>query len=195
MQSTHDLESGAIVELGVRYLMMRPDVLMEVAHELAPRESRLFLQALEQSAFRNAQASFHQYRVQDSLAAERLLAKPFEMAAHLGWGSWTISPVRQAPCEVEVRNSPFAAGFGQSSIPVCSPIKGVLKAMMFVAYGASVEVREVTCAARVGRYAALPWLGLARRIRSLTAPLGAYSIQIRKEYPHGTSATFQRPCI
>jgi len=123
---------------------------MGVAHELAPRESGLFLQALEQSAFRNAQASFHQYRVQDSLAAERLLAKSFEMAAHLGWGSWTISPVRQASCEVEVRNSPFAAGFGQSSIPVCSPIKGVLKAMMFVAYGASVEVREVTCAAQGG---------------------------------------------
>jgi predicted hydrocarbon binding protein len=151
MQSTHDLERGEIVELGVRYLMMRPDVLMGVAHELAPRESTLFLQALEQSAFRNAQASFRQYSLQNSIAAESLLAKYLEMAAHLGWGSWTIIPVRQASREVEVRNSPFAAGFGQSAIPVCSPIKGVLKAMMIVAYSASVEVREVTCAAQGGR--------------------------------------------
>ncbi len=149
-----DDAEGEILRSGVRYLMMRPDVLMGVAHELPDREAALFLQALEQSAFRNAQASFQQYRVRAQPGADELLRLSLSMAAHLGWGVWSIDFARATdagragPPELIVRNSPFAAGYGASSFPVCSAIAGALKAILLVAYGTAVEVREIACTAQ-----------------------------------------------
>jgi len=148
MSTTHDPVKGEIVDIGVRYLMLRPDVLMGVAHELPLREAALFLQALENSAFRKAQASFRQYRARGSSTPEQLLAKSFDVAAHLGWGVWALGVFKDASTGVEVRNSPFAAGFGASTTPVCSAITGVLRAMLMVAHGVAIDVREVACAAQ-----------------------------------------------
>jgi hypothetical protein len=148
MAATLDPMAGRITEDGIRYVMMRPDVLMGVAHDLSAENAALFFKALESSAFRHAQASFSQYQSRRTGLPADEIAGWFAIAAHLGWGRWSSTPGDGHCREIVVHDSPFAAGHGPSPVPVCGAITGVLKAMMLVAGGEVVDVREVACAAQ-----------------------------------------------
>jgi hypothetical protein len=148
MAATLDPMAGRITEEGIRYVMMRPDVLMGVAHDLSAENAALFFRALENSAFRHAQASFSQYQLRRPDLPGDDLAGWFAIAARLGWGRWSSAQGNGHCREIVVHDSPFAAGHGPSPVPVCGAIAGVLKAMMVVAGGGVVDVREVACAAQ-----------------------------------------------
>jgi uncharacterized protein len=140
--------SGEIREDGIRYVLMRPDVLMGVAHELGGAGAKEFLGALERSAFRHVQSSFDRYQERQSLSGADFIASTCAAARKLGWGEWNTTAVSDRSLTVEVKNSPFAAGFGSSQCPVCAAIAGILRAAAFKAYGAQSEVTELTCAAQ-----------------------------------------------
>lgn len=148
MTNIVDVRNGEIREDGIRYVMMRPDVLMGVAHELCAVPRQAFLTALAESAFQHAQASFVHYQNTQRFVDAQLLEGVFSVAARLGWGAWTLREEPEHGQLVEVLNSPFAAGFGRSDIPVCAIIVGILRAAMFVAAGSAGEVREFRCAAQ-----------------------------------------------
>jgi hypothetical protein len=140
--------SGEVAEGGIRYLLMRPDVLMGVTQDLSADGAKAFLSALERSVFRHAQASFLRYVDTERFAAEDLLAGTFRVAATLGWGVWTLDGQEGGLRVVHVNNSPFALGHGPSIDPVCAAITGVLRAVTLVAYGVESEVVEVACRAQ-----------------------------------------------
>jgi predicted hydrocarbon binding protein len=148
MGATRELQAGRLTEDGIRYVMMRPDVLMGIVHDLAPENAGLFFKALENSAFRHAQASFSQYRARTPTSAEDVLSSWFSIAAKLGWGQWSSAQTANDCGEIVVHDSPFAAGHGPADCPVCGAITGVVKAMILVACGEAVDVREVACAAQ-----------------------------------------------
>jgi len=137
-------DAGVIVDGKIRYVLMRPDVLMGVARHLPHSDE--FFAALEASAFAHAQASFSAYRVSDRFGGEDFLAATCEVAGTLGWGRWRVvdGPGEKA---IEVANSPFAEGHGPSARPVCAPIAGVLRAVALVGYDVEVTVKEQLCAA------------------------------------------------
>jgi uncharacterized protein len=140
--------AGEIAEDGIRYVLMRPDVLMGVAHELDASSAQAFLRALERSAFRHVQMSFTRYQAREPLSGTDFIANTCEAAARLGWGVWSAIHERDSSLIVEVRNSPFAAGFGVSDKPVCSAIVGILRAVALTAYGLDCQVTELACAAQ-----------------------------------------------
>lgn len=140
--------AGELAEGGIRYLLIRPDVLMGVTRELPPDGARDFLSALERSAFRRAQASFLKYVDTERFAAEDLLAGTFRVAATLGWGIWTQQRPEQGLRMIHVNNSPFALGHGPSNDPVCAAITGVLRAVTLIAFGVESQVVEIACAAQ-----------------------------------------------
>jgi predicted hydrocarbon binding protein len=67
-------------------------------------------------------------------------------APQLGWGVWDIH-VEPDLIRLEVRNSPFAAGFGASDSPVCSPILGMMRAISGMIFGREAIVHETSCVA------------------------------------------------
>lgn len=140
--------SGQIMEDGIRYVLMRPDVLMGVAHELGGGTTQAFLSALERSAFRYVQSSFDRYQEKQTLSGADFIASTCEVARKLGWGEWATTEISPLSLTVEVKNSPFAAGFGTSQCPVCAAIAGILRAAALHAYGAQSEVTELSCAAQ-----------------------------------------------
>ena len=144
----HDLDSGKITDGPIRYLMLRADVLMGVARELGDEHATTFVDALERAAFRQSRESFEQYAVQGRFGTDDFLVSSSQVAARLGWGTWSVRELDAQTRQVEVRDSPFAAGAGRSSYPVCGAIRGVLRAIALVGYGQEVEVREVSCAAQ-----------------------------------------------
>lgn len=148
MAATLDPTAGRLTEDGIRYVMMRPDVLMGVAHELSAEHAAIFFKALENSAFRHAQASFSQYQSRKINVTGEEISGWFAVAARLGWGRWSLAQIGDHGYEVIVHDSPFAAGHGPSAVPVCGAISGVLKAMLLVAGGDVADVQEVACAAQ-----------------------------------------------
>jgi hypothetical protein len=148
MPLKHDHGSGEIFDDGIRYILIRPDVLMGVADSSGGIALNVFLKALENSAFRNVQDSFAQYRSDGRFSDTDVLDSTCRIAATLGWGLWTANRQEDGSTIVEVPNSPFAAGFGPSAEVVCAPIVGILKAVALAQSAAAQEVREVCCVAR-----------------------------------------------
>jgi uncharacterized protein len=142
------LESGTIMDGGIRYVVLRADVLMGVARELGGSKPIDFVAALEESAFKQSRDSFEEYAAQGRFGTADFLSSASQIAGALGWGAWSVSDTESSARRVEVRDSPFAAGYGASAHPVCGAICGVLRAIALVGYGRPARVEEVHCAAQ-----------------------------------------------
>lgn len=141
-----DLEKGDIHDHDVRYLLMRPDVLMGIAK--ASGLGSRFIDAMETSAFENAIGSFHSYVARGLIDETNALDQCAIFAGKLGWGSWTPSHAEDGTPAFTVGNSPFAFGFGASEHPVCGPVRGVVRALYEAISGSAVVVEETACAAQ-----------------------------------------------
>jgi uncharacterized protein len=148
MSISYRPENGEIADEGIRYMLLRPDVLMGLAKELPGITAGQFLGALRKVACRNVQSSFAQYRRDGRFSGSDVLDSTCRIAASLGWGSWLVTSEQDGTVIVRVRNSPFAAGFGPSQGPVCAPIAGVLQAVAQVSQVAAAEIEEISCAAQ-----------------------------------------------
>src|SRR3546814_10272360 len=102
-----DTQTGSVRYGGIRYLMMRPDVLMGVGTALGSIDQ--FVNALTESAFQNARASFEVYRRNGLLDSDGALQRAGEFAAWLGWGRWFVAYLENGNVEVIVRHSPFSS--------------------------------------------------------------------------------------
>lgn len=140
-----DAARGEILDETRRYMLLRPEALMGVFRRL-PAEARLeALAALEASIFEQGSDSARAYQRHggEGAALAHLVA---DTAPQLGWGLWRfeIGPDMLA---LEVRNSPFAAGFGPSDHPVCHGIVGMVRAVATLVFGREATAREIACAA------------------------------------------------
>lgn len=156
--------AGSIFDGDRRYLMMRTDVLMGMVHELPAALRGQVLDALAASAYRHGGQSVRAYREAGSL--DGLAPTVIEGAAAFGWGTWHFTAGRQQ-AELEVENSPFAAGYGPSGHPVCAPIRGIFHSLAQTVLGSDVEVTETQCAAQHGGRCRF----VARRTDHSNAPL------------------------
>jgi predicted hydrocarbon binding protein len=138
------LQPGEISQGGIRYVLMRPDVLMGVAREMGHIAPEVFLNALKRSAFVNGIRSFERYRDEGRFDGADALERTCNIAASLGWGEWVLHGQNAGIRLIEVRNSPFAAGYGASKFPVCAPIVGILEALTAIFYSAG-HVEETAC--------------------------------------------------
>ncbi|WP_075794988.1 V4R domain-containing protein [Massilia putida] len=140
-----DESAGTIFDGDRRYLLMRPDVLMGMLHELPADMHATVLTALGRSARKHGGKSVAAYLHAEGPA--RLQQSVIDGAAAFGWGKWRITQ-RDGNTELEVENSPFAAGYGPSGEPVCAPVGGIFHSLAQALMGGAVQVTETQCAAR-----------------------------------------------
>lgn len=143
-----DQSAGEIREGDIRYLMMRPDVLMGTLRYLDDCLRLQVLEAMTKSAYVYGRQSISAYRNRAQLSSDNLLFTVFQMASQLGWGSWRYFASENGKSTVTVINSPFSTGFGSSSVPVCAPISGILGALFAETHGAKVSLFECKCASQ-----------------------------------------------
>jgi hypothetical protein len=143
-----DVDAGRVADGQIRYVVMRADVLMHVGEYLPTDTQEAFLDALESSVLTHARSSFDLYRTRGAATPEELLDAAVSGAARLGWGRWHFTKPDARELRLTVRNSPFAEGCGSSAIPVCSPIRGVVRAMLAAGGFPSARVTEIGCAAQ-----------------------------------------------
>lgn len=141
-----DPESGILTQSGIRYVLMRPDVVMGAAEHL-PNPGQ-YLAAISESAFENARDSFLRYRQSGALNGGDPIDHACGMAGKLGWGLWKVSENEPEGYTVSVYNSPFAIPANGGSEPRCGWITGVLRAVCFASHGKASQVHEASCAAQ-----------------------------------------------
>jgi predicted hydrocarbon binding protein len=130
-----------------RYLRLRADTLMGMFRYLpAPARARA-LAALARSTAEAGGDSARRYAEAGAKDAAALLAKIEKTAAELGWGAWKFGKRDASRLTLEVRDSPFAAGYGAADAAVCAPIAGMLQAVAGMVLGAPCEARETACRA------------------------------------------------
>ncbi len=138
-------EQGELRDGEARYVLMRHDSLMGLFRNLPESARGAALDALAASVALHGARSAERYRRAGG-EGDALLATIEATAPQLGWGVWRIERAG-AELRLEVENSPFAAGHGPSSAPVCAPIAGMLQAVAGLVLGAPARAREDACAA------------------------------------------------
>lgn len=139
-------EDGALFQGDIRYVLMRPDVVMGILRHVA--DPAALVDVMRRSACEHAVNSFNSYRQSGAVGNADPVAHCCNMASQLGWGSWNIAEKSSGRYVVEVVNSPFAlaaSGVGQA---VCGWIAGVLQAVTVADEHPSAQVDETACVAR-----------------------------------------------
>lgn len=140
---TWHAESGEIRDGAVRYMLIRPDALMAVFAGLASAPRALALDMFRQAVLTFGSRSAAKYNAD---ATSPLIDVVAATAPQLGWGRWSVERI-DGGYRVVVMNSPFAAGFGASDLPVCAPIAGMLQAVGTIMGGDASVAHETHCAA------------------------------------------------
>jgi len=143
-----DLARGELRDGDVRYLLIRDDTLMGLFRALPEGERAAALAALERSVVEHGRRSAQRYQAMGAAEARALLGVIESTAPQLGWGVWRFTEITGQGLALEVENSPFAAGYGASTTPVCHAIAGMLQAVGALALGGAVRVTEDQCAAQ-----------------------------------------------
>jgi predicted hydrocarbon binding protein len=141
-----DTAAGEIRDAARRYILLRPEGLMNIFRTLPPDARRVALQAFEDGVYRQGSDSARAYRAAGGGDVRALLATIERTAPQLGWGRWsfTVEPRR---LRLTVDNSPFAHAHGPSDEPVCRAIGGMLRGLAEMWFDEPAAARETTCAA------------------------------------------------
>lgn len=143
-----DEENGQILDGDRRYVLIRNDVLMGVFDQLEPAARQVALDSFKESVGVYGLNSVLAYWKEINQDADKLLDSMITISAQLGWGVWSLTSKSGEKIEIEVENSPFAAGSSTQNKSVCYPIIGIMQAMGELIFNKSVEVKENQCVAQ-----------------------------------------------
>lgn len=142
---------GELRDGNTRFFLMRADAFMDAFRRLDDDARYTMFAAFAQAIAEHSGQSVKHYRHELGPAAREIfLNAAVNMAADLGWGAWTFGPHIPGEMTLEVRNSPFAEGYGPSDTPVCAPILGMVEALGGIIFSIDPVCEETECAAATG---------------------------------------------
>ncbi len=149
-------EAGALTFNDVRYLLIRPETLMEfqraVEAEAGPDRAG---ELLYRGGFTGGQLSGRRYKEAFGLSPREAVEFMCRMGGEIGWGRFEVEALdgERARLVVNVHNSVFAQARLQLAgprepLPGCHLIRGVLGGLMSGLYSVGVQAREAACLAQ-----------------------------------------------
>ena len=145
-----DLDKGELRDGELRYLMLRADALMGLFKQLPEDARQAALESLGRSVLTHGGNSARTYLERSGADPSSLCGIIAGTAPQLGWGKWRFGPDQPDALTLEVTNSPFVAGYGAATHPLCAPIVGMLEAVGGLVLGGEVTAEETACAAVTG---------------------------------------------
>lgn len=130
---------------------MRADAFMDAFARLDEDARYTMFAAFARSIAEHSGQSAKHYRHELGPAAREIfLNAAINLAADMGWGAWKFDPPTPGEIALEVTNSPFAEGYGESTKPVCAPVLGLLEALGGIVFAHDPACTETGCAAVTG---------------------------------------------
>lgn len=139
-----DTGAGQILDATRRYLLVRADTFMGLFARLPEPARAQALAALAGAVFEHGYDSARAYLATVDGDAGALLDTIAHTAPQLGWGQWQIEIVEDR-IVLAVANSPFAQGYGPSTVPVCHAIAGMLKCAAELFFRSPARAEELAC--------------------------------------------------
>ncbi|MGQ9507962.1 MAG: V4R domain-containing protein [Thermodesulfobacteriota bacterium] len=143
-------EKGGLYFNEVRYLLIRPEVLVtfqkEVEEELGEKANII----LFKSGFQGGMLSSKKFQSLYHFSNMETIHFMLEMGSQIGWGHFELErfdPVKRI-LSLKVYSSPFAETYGRSTEPVCHFIRGVMAGLTSFVFQKEVNASEVECHAK-----------------------------------------------
>ena len=146
----YDQSSGALRYKGVRYLLIRPETIVDLQKALVENCGKEAGDNLFEGGYTGGSLSAKKYKALHNFSDAEIIEFMMNMGNQIGWGNFRLvsyNPSEKHLC-VAVKDSPFAEAYGQSSRSECHLIKGVLAGMASVLFGADCSAEEEECRAR-----------------------------------------------
>ena len=143
-------KAGKLSLQGLRYLLVRPGLLLEIQkslEEVLPHEVERILADAAQN-----EGTALSMRLKDvfSYSPDQVLSSLAFMLGESGWGSIQVQMINMDLNElvVKVQESPFAEEYGPSVKPVCHLLLGLFRGVGRALFDGDIDGQEVQCAAK-----------------------------------------------
>ncbi len=145
-----DTENGTISFKGVRYLLIRPETLVEVQKGLEKRLGEEAQEILYRGGFTGGHLSTKKYREAFGYGDEEIVQFMATMGGQIGWGNFKLGEfnLEAKRLIVTVTCSAFAEAYGRSTDPVCHMTRGVIAGIGHALFGEDVASVETHCLAK-----------------------------------------------
>jgi len=143
-----DLEKGVLSFKGTRYILIRPETIVQFQKEVekAMRDRTSF--AMSRGGYEGGSLSTKAYKEKFGLGNEEVANYMCNMGSQLGWGRFQLVDLSIDRLVVDVHNSAFAEKYGSSKGAVCHMIEGVLAGVGRTVLESDVKSTEEMCAAK-----------------------------------------------
>lgn len=143
-------EAGKLSLQGLRYLLVRPGMLLEIQkalEEMVPGETE---RILADAAQKEGVSLAIRLKEVFSYSPEQILSSMAFMLGESGWGAIQVQMINMEMRElvVKVQESPFAGEYGPSVQPVCHLLLGLFRGIGQAVFDGNVDGQEVQCAAK-----------------------------------------------
>jgi len=149
-QLMYDPDSGALTYGEVRYLLIRPETIVGFQKNIEKHSRAGAQEALFQGGYRGGYLSAKKYKEIQKLSDRDTIIFMMSMGAEIGWGNFQIIEYdfENRKLKVRVKNSAFAAAYGESTLGVCHLISGVLSGLATVLFKQDYMATETECLAK-----------------------------------------------
>jgi predicted hydrocarbon binding protein len=146
----YDESSGAITFKGVRYMLIRPDTVVDFQKAVEAELGDEAAEKMMAGGYTGGSRSSKRYKEAFDYSDEEIVAFMCNMGREIGWGSFEVENLDTAGRElvIAVRNSAFAEAYGAADEGVCHMIRGVLAGLAAGIFGTDVSSEETHCRAK-----------------------------------------------
>jgi predicted hydrocarbon binding protein len=146
----HTPEEGRLSLQAARYLLIRPDILVDIQKALETHIPHDAAKVLADASQNDGITMAGRLREVFSYSAEQVLSSLTFMLGEAGWGVTTVEMlnVENGELVLKVQESPFAEIYGPSVNPVCHILSGIFQGVGTALFESEVEGQEIQCLAR-----------------------------------------------
>lgn len=146
----YDEGSGTISFKGVRYMLIRPDTVVDFQKAVQEALGDGVAKSMMAGGYTGGSRSSKRYKEVFGHSDEEIVSFMCNMGREIGWGDFEIERFDKDGRElvVVVRNSAFAEAYGSAGEGVCHMIRGVMAGMAAGIFGTDVSSEETHCCAK-----------------------------------------------
>ena len=143
-------EEGKLSLQAARYLLLRPEILVDIQMALETHIPQESADVLAKAAQNDGVTIAGRLREVFSYSEEQVLSSFAFMLGESGWGVTTVEMLNLESAELvlKVEGSPFAEIYGPSVKPVCHILSGLFQGAGVAIFDRDVDGQEIQCYAR-----------------------------------------------
>ena len=146
----YDPARGSLALQSARYVLMPPNLLMEIQKNLEAEHGREAAAFFIEAGQGEGAALAGRYRDVFGYPPEQVLSSVAFLLTESGWGTFSLEMMNFEGRELvfKVEESPFPEVYGPSIQPVCHLVQGILRGVALALFDVETTGMEVQCTAK-----------------------------------------------